>query len=367
MNIDIALNCHKPLICRVRAAGYYSPPRVRGFTAAGLTFGSQKTKYQIVPCGVCASCRANRARSYVERMKFATANGATKGVFLTFTYNDSNLPKSQGENLTLIEGFNKRLREHFDNKLNIEFLQCGEYGGRTGRIHAHAVFTGISFPDVYLLRWDKEKARPIYCSHLLDKLWQFKGHLTVEPLDSIHQIEYVTLYNTKQRKYAPRAEKRALSDLREKVRITKIRYQLKQCSLNELTHARDYYRAQRFAEWQKNSRGLGYMAMLNRDGFLSTATDTFGTYYIPTYFLNSILFGKWSKFATLEQQKNAFKILNQRHLRWYELLASLQKELNTKKNGFQARNALVQAVSEAGLKNQFVYLNNRKVRCFDNQ
>ena len=94
----------------------------------------------------------------------------SSNLFLTLTYNNSNLPSNRSLNLTHFQLFMKRLRKIKGPK--IRFYHCGEYGPQTLRPHYHAIMFNLSFDDLTLYSANNGK-NPIYTSLELDEIWSY--------------------------------------------------------------------------------------------------------------------------------------------------------------------------------------------------
>lgn len=128
--------------------------------------GFPNTRMEI-PCGQCAGCRLDRARSWAIRCVHE-ASLHKENCFLTLTYSNENLPENGSLNKRDITLFLKRLRRAIEPK-RIRFFQCGEYGEQFGRPHHHCLLFGHNFPDRLLLRGRKENK--LYSSETLQNLW----------------------------------------------------------------------------------------------------------------------------------------------------------------------------------------------------
>ena len=114
-----------------------------------LTIGKTYSEVDL-PCGQCIGCRIDKSRDWACRC-YHEASMYDENCFVTFTYDDENLP----ENGSLTRGsqsdftlFMKRLRKKVKKK--IRYFQCGEYGDTTGRPHHHACLFGFDFEDKVL-------------------------------------------------------------------------------------------------------------------------------------------------------------------------------------------------------------------------
>lgn len=150
-----------------------------------------------LPCGRCSHCRLKRSREWAIRCVHEAKlyeptfdNPHARGsCFITLTYNNDHLP----EHGTLVkkhfQDFLKRLRKRyvpvcpFKKKLSpdehaawmqqfgIRYYMCGEYGGKYGRPHFHAILFNWNFDfDKYF--WEKsETGFDLYRSPSLESLW----------------------------------------------------------------------------------------------------------------------------------------------------------------------------------------------------
>lgn len=91
-------------------------------------------------------------------------------LFLTLTYNDSNLPIGSEGRTTInkrdLQLFWKRMRKAgFD----LRYYAVGEYGDNTGRPHYHAIAFGLLLSDLRL--YTRSNGFNLYTSAILDKIW----------------------------------------------------------------------------------------------------------------------------------------------------------------------------------------------------
>ena len=98
----------------------------------------------LVPCGRCIACRINKQQEWSVRMLYEL-EVAKKAVFATFTYSNEFLPADLSLRPDDLMLFWKRLRKRLDRK--IKYFACGEYGGRFGRPHYHAIIFGMDILD----------------------------------------------------------------------------------------------------------------------------------------------------------------------------------------------------------------------------
>lgn len=107
--------------------------------------------YNICPCGKCSACLEQKRlsyniRAYYEYQECKAHGGFT--LYVTFTYNENNVPTFEvnGETIrcfskqhvqTFLESLRKRLQRKYE--VDLRYLWCSEYGGKTHRPHYHAL------------------------------------------------------------------------------------------------------------------------------------------------------------------------------------------------------------------------------------
>lgn len=108
--------------------------------------------------------------------------------FVTLTYGE--VPEGGSLRPRDFVLFMKRLRMAYGP---VRFFQCGEYGGRTGRPHHHALLFGLSFPDA---RYYKGSAgRELRTSESLERLWSH-GQCSIGEV-TFESAGYVARYGMK--------------------------------------------------------------------------------------------------------------------------------------------------------------------------
>ncbi|AXH75129.1 MAG: replication initiator protein [Microviridae sp.] len=154
----------------------------------GITFKRSDANLDrelLLPCGKCLDCKRHHVNEWALRCVLE-ASQHEDSMFVTLTYNDANLPKfdESGHYGTTLrhkdfQDFMKRLRKHLDSYHDgkkVKYFMCGEYGGKTGRPHYHAIIFGHMFDDVFV---HESRARfNIYRSPTLERLWN-KGFSTI--------------------------------------------------------------------------------------------------------------------------------------------------------------------------------------------
>lgn len=90
------------------------------------------------PCGRCLTCRINRADEWALRFQHELEDKTLEGDFITLTFDDKKccplLPIALSKRI--LQTYFKRLRKAGNR---IKYFACGEYGGKIGRAHYHAI------------------------------------------------------------------------------------------------------------------------------------------------------------------------------------------------------------------------------------
>lgn len=109
--------------------------------------------YHRVPCSACYQCRLRRGAGWSLRLRYEEKVHST-AYFVTFTYDDDNLPVTDDGVVTLskrhLQLYFKRLRKRHSNA--IKYYACGEYGSNTYRPHYHCIMFGAN-EDLISLDW----------------------------------------------------------------------------------------------------------------------------------------------------------------------------------------------------------------------
>ncbi|AXH76028.1 MAG: replication initiator protein [Microviridae sp.] len=151
-----------------------------------------------LPCGQCMECRLARSRKWAIRCMHE-ARLSPHNVFATLTYNEQHLPARGQLVYRDFQLFMKRLIKAYGPT---RFYMCGEYGGRFGRPHYHALLFGLELRDrVY---WKAGSSGfDIYVSPRLSSLWSlgdcFVGDVTFQSAAYVARycVQKVTGFNAK--------------------------------------------------------------------------------------------------------------------------------------------------------------------------
>lgn len=126
-----------------------------------------------VPCGICSSCLQMKAKEWALRISLQ-AKISKNNQFVTFTYSDEYLPKDRMVSKKAMQDMLKRLRKALfgNEKGNLMYYLCGEYGSTTARPHYHAIFFNLPLND--LKYYSKTKNGDVlYTSAFMSKIWPY--------------------------------------------------------------------------------------------------------------------------------------------------------------------------------------------------
>lgn len=167
----------------------------------------EEPKLVTIDCGKCWACRRRKAAAQALRLMLEAKYYEEKYMssdyvnFITFTYDDDNLPStSYGEVTTQCEFEKERFIRALKRKLSyngyskeqiadIKYYWVSEYGSKSWRPHYHCMLYGVNlmqplpYPsykfDMYNLEYNGN-GNPQYQSKMLDTIWK-KGRVTFAP------------------------------------------------------------------------------------------------------------------------------------------------------------------------------------------
>lgn len=112
----------------------------------------------LVPCGKCAFCQQARRDSWAFRIYHESATQKYPGWFLTMTYDERHVPRTNAGMLTLrfydIQLYLKRLRKQ---KYYAKYIAVGEYGAKTDRPHYHMLLWTDAPVEFLEANWKSSK------------------------------------------------------------------------------------------------------------------------------------------------------------------------------------------------------------------
>lgn len=204
----------------------------------------------IVPCGHCEGCRIDKANDWATRIMNEAETWDNKGIFLTLSYNNPNLPMTKEGLTTLkpedIRNFKKRLRKYAENHKRpfkewinpqtgkqerpIRTFECGEYGTNGtraaigGNPHYHIIIMNWAPDDLVFDKISKKSGLPVYKSKTIEKIWG-KGYCPIG-LITYESAAYVARYTMKKNGLA--AKKREYYDEIQPDGTIKTKYRIKE-------------------------------------------------------------------------------------------------------------------------------------------
>lgn len=133
-----------------------------------------------IPCGRCIGCRLDYSRAWADRMMLELDHTG-KGIFITLTYNDENIPMVYDDtdvpvHCTLkkrdLQLFMKRVRRAFPER-QLRFYACGEYGSESERCHYHIILFGLAIDELHdlIYRGKSKLGFPLWSSETIGKHW----------------------------------------------------------------------------------------------------------------------------------------------------------------------------------------------------
>lgn len=152
-------------------------------------------------CGRCRGCRLQQSMDWTTRlvMEYLTSQNAW---FLTFTYDDEHLPKSDLGFPTLryedVRKLNQDLTNHCLRDFNVSSPRhffAGEYGSRTQRPHVHSIHYNLPITADMLKHYKSVRGYEYFTCDWLSDIWG-KGYVVVG-LFSPESAGYVARYVTK--------------------------------------------------------------------------------------------------------------------------------------------------------------------------
>lgn len=109
-----------------------------------------KLPHATVGCGKCDTCIINRRRVWIARLMLESREHPA-AFFITLTYKEECLPNGANLDKSRLQLFFKLLRRRIE-PAKLRYFAVGEYGGRTGRPHYHAVLFTDIWVDQHLLQ-----------------------------------------------------------------------------------------------------------------------------------------------------------------------------------------------------------------------
>lgn len=139
-----------------------------------------------VACGQCMGCRWRKTRDYAIRNMHEASLHEEK-YFLTLTF--SSMPPNASAETHFFQRFMKRYRKALGDQ-KVRYFACGEYGGKTGRPHYHALIYGHRPDD--LVPISRRGPYPLYTSPEIQNIWK-QGHISIGEI-SFTSAAYTATY-----------------------------------------------------------------------------------------------------------------------------------------------------------------------------
>lgn len=178
------MSCYHPLRA-YRKAGGYDPSTGKWPLTFKKSEGWLETAID-VPCGKCAGCKMDYARSWALRVMHE-AKQYDKNCCITLTYDDEHLPKDGELDKREMQNWLKILRNNIGS---FRYFGCGEYGKQGDRPHYHIILFGFDWPDKQSIT--KHLGSVQYESKWLRDIWH-RGHISVGNVD-FRTAAYIARY-----------------------------------------------------------------------------------------------------------------------------------------------------------------------------
>ena len=168
-------------------------------------------------CNECVDCLQRASIDWTVRQKLeaiTSQNGIGSNLFITFTYDEENIPDFGFFNYEHIKEAHYRLRSQLayharkeglpKEAAKFRFMAVPEYGARSYRPHYHANYFGLWLPDLRymgrrpsILDLQNQRSRvEKFTSQMLEKIWA-KGHIDIQSFGE-GSARYLARHNIKQ-------------------------------------------------------------------------------------------------------------------------------------------------------------------------
>ena len=153
--------CANPQTCYLHPSGGITFNRRIGYADRPI----------LKPCGWCAFCRRQKARSWTVRC-YNESQCHQDNSFITLTYSPEKIPRNGSLAYSHFQSFAKNLR---NKGIKFRFYMCGEYGEQNHRPHYHAILFGVDFTQPALggYPWRIDKGNTFCRSPVLEDCWPY--------------------------------------------------------------------------------------------------------------------------------------------------------------------------------------------------
>lgn len=152
-----------------------------------------------VPCGCCRECLDTISREWAFRI-LQEASRFENNYFITFTYNDENLPLDYMLDEKFFQDFNKKFKVYLKRKglkSDFRFYGVGEYGSKGARPHYHCIYFNLDLNDLKY-EYTDEQGNLHFSSKLIEDVYG-KGFVDIGSVD-VGSACYVARYCEKKRR-----------------------------------------------------------------------------------------------------------------------------------------------------------------------
>lgn len=124
--------CFRPITVNIRRRSLYSKGTL---------------DEQVVPCGSCLGCKAEQGRQWAVRMMHESRMHPSN-LFVTLTLDEHHVETKDGNREVVPKDFSRFIKSlRATQERPLSFFGCGEYGGKSGRPHYHALLFNVEFLD----------------------------------------------------------------------------------------------------------------------------------------------------------------------------------------------------------------------------
>lgn len=161
-------------------------------------------RYQPIPCGHCWACKLNYSAEWATRIMYECKN-SDHNYFITFTYDDVNLPLPESAEYDGIKYHNdgtwtgslypddiskflNSLRKYFERKghTGIKYFYAGEYGETTKRPHYHMILMNCPLDINQFHDFHQDERKKLHWkSYELENYWK-------EGMIDIGEVEFAS-------------------------------------------------------------------------------------------------------------------------------------------------------------------------------
>lgn len=185
---DLGDKKHGRIVPREEVLGdlNYNPNHISGILSGSRSSSLKSKQWIKIPCRKCYACKLNYSAEWATRITLECKK-SEHNYFITFTYDDENLPENGSLQPEDMKTFINSLRKQYERAAKkegkeipkIKYFYAGEYGETTGRPHYHMILMNCEldlnqFYDTHIDGQYHEHWK----SHQIENLWN-KGLIDI--------------------------------------------------------------------------------------------------------------------------------------------------------------------------------------------